>query len=102
MRATPCVPRPRMSLRTIRRAAQLARSGGMPLFSSTAADQRSRAAPANLSTPLRLRGLTLANRIVVAPMCQYSAQDGCMVDWHLMHLGQFAVSGAGLVMTEMT
>ncbi len=48
------------------------------------------------------RGLELANRIVVAPMCQYSAHNGCMGDWHLMHLGQFSVSGAGLVMTEMT
>ncbi|TAK50919.1 MAG: oxidoreductase, partial [Betaproteobacteria bacterium] len=40
-----------------------------------------------------LRGLELSNRIVVAPMCQYSAHNGCMSDWHLMHLGQFAVSG---------
>lgn len=55
-----------------------------------------------LFSPYRLRGLELENRIVVAPMCQYSARDGCMGDWHLMHLGQFAVSGAGLVMTEMT
>lgn len=55
-----------------------------------------------LFSPFRLRGLEIENRIVVASMCQYSARDGCMGDWHLMHLGQYAVSGAGLVMTEMT
>ena len=55
-----------------------------------------------LFSSFRLRGLELANRIVVAPMCQYSAHNGCMGDWHLMHLGHLAVSGAGLVMTEMT
>ncbi|TXF10799.1 NADH:flavin oxidoreductase/NADH oxidase [Pelomicrobium methylotrophicum] len=56
----------------------------------------------HLFQPIRLRGLTLDNRIMVSPMCQYSAVDGCATDWHLMHLGQFAVSGAGLVMVEMT
>ena len=55
-----------------------------------------------LFSPIHFRGMSLSNRIVVAPMCQYSAHDGCMNEWHLMHLGQFAVSGAGLVMTEMT
>jgi len=55
-----------------------------------------------LFSPLHLRGLTIANRVVVAPMCQYIAENGCMSDWHLMHLGQFAVCGAGLLMTEMT
>ncbi len=53
-----------------------------------------------LFTPIRLRGLELANRIMLAPMCQYSADDGSATDWHLMHLGQFAVSGAGLVLVE--
>jgi 2,4-dienoyl-CoA reductase-like NADH-dependent reductase (Old Yellow Enzyme family) len=47
-----------------------------------------------------LRGLTLANRVVVSPMCEYSAVDGNAQDWHLMHLGQFATSGIGLVITE--
>lgn len=47
-------------------------------------------------------GLTLANRIVIAPMCQYSAIDGCMTDWHLIHLGQLALSGAGLLTIEAT
>ncbi len=55
-----------------------------------------------LFSPLKLRGLTLANRIVVAPMCQYSADDGAATDWHLMHLGHLAVSGAGLLITEAT
>jgi NADPH2 dehydrogenase len=55
-----------------------------------------------LFSPLELRGLTLANRVVVAPMCQYSADDGAATDWHLMHLGSLAVSGAGLLITEAT
>ena len=55
-----------------------------------------------LFTPLRVRNLDLANRIVIAPMCQYSAVDGCMNDWHLMHLGQLAQSGAGLLTIEAT
>jgi 2,4-dienoyl-CoA reductase-like NADH-dependent reductase (Old Yellow Enzyme family) len=55
---------------------------------------------APLFSPLTLRGLTLDNRIVVGPMCQYSAENGSATDWHLMHLGQFATSGAGLVITE--
>jgi anthraniloyl-CoA monooxygenase len=58
--------------------------------------------PAPLFTPFTLRGLSLANRIVVSPMCQYSAEDGRVGDWHLVHLGSRAVGGAGLVMTEMT
>ncbi len=53
-------------------------------------------------TPYTLRGLTLPNRIVVSPMCQYSATDGVPDDWHLVHLGSRAVGGAGLVMAEAT
>ncbi|MBU6377112.1 MAG: bifunctional salicylyl-CoA 5-hydroxylase/oxidoreductase [Gammaproteobacteria bacterium] len=52
--------------------------------------------------PLQIRGLTLANRVVVSPMAQYSAIDGLPGDWHLMHYGARAVGGAGLVLTEMT
>jgi anthraniloyl-CoA monooxygenase len=52
--------------------------------------------------PFRVRGLELANRIVVSPMDQYSAVDGVPNEWHLVHLGSRAVGGAGLVMTEMT
>ena len=55
-----------------------------------------------LFEPLSLGALTLANRIVIAPMCQYSAVDGCMTDWHLIHLGQLALSGAGLLTIEAT
>ena len=55
-----------------------------------------------LFTPIDLRGLRLDNRIVVSPMCQYSAENGSVGDWHLMHLGQFAVSGAGMLIVEMT
>ena len=57
---------------------------------------------APLLSPLALRGVELPNRIVVSPMCQYSAIEGSATDWHLMHLGQFAVSGAGLVIVEAT
>ena len=56
----------------------------------------------NLFTPLKIRNLTLENRIVIAPMCQYSALDGCMNDWHQMHLGQLAQSGAALLTIEST
>ncbi len=58
--------------------------------------------PSILFSPITLRSLELANRIVVAPMCQYSATDGTVGDWHIMHLGQFAVSGPGLVFVEAT
>ena len=58
--------------------------------------------PPPMFTPFRLRSLVLANRVVVSPMCQYSAEDGTPGDWHLVHLGSRAVGGAGLVMTEMT
>jgi 2,4-dienoyl-CoA reductase-like NADH-dependent reductase (Old Yellow Enzyme family) len=47
-------------------------------------------------------GLPLSNRIVIAPMCQYSAVDGCMTDWHTIHLGQLALSGAALLTIEAT
>ena len=52
--------------------------------------------------PFRLRGMTLANRVVVSPMCQYSAKDGLPNDWHMVHLGSRAIGGAGLVYSEMT
>lgn len=57
-----------------------------------------------LFSPFALRGVTARNRIWVAPMCQYQvhAQDGVPTDWHLVHLGQFAIGGAGLVLTEAT
>jgi 2,4-dienoyl-CoA reductase-like NADH-dependent reductase (Old Yellow Enzyme family) len=55
-----------------------------------------------LFTPFPLGALRLANRIVVSPMCQYSAEDGSATDWHMLHLGHLAVSGAGLLMIEAT
>ncbi|WP_456298837.1 oxidoreductase, partial [Geminicoccus harenae] len=55
-----------------------------------------------LFTPIRVGNLELANRIVIAPMCQYSAVDGCMTDWHLIHLGHLALSGAALLTIEAT
>ncbi len=55
-----------------------------------------------LFEPIQLGGITLPNRIAVSPMCQYSADDGSMNDWHLMHLASMAISGAGLVTVEAT
>jgi len=56
----------------------------------------------SLFEPLTLRGITLRNRIGVSPMCMYSSDDGFANDWHLVHLGQFAVGRAALVITEAT
>jgi anthraniloyl-CoA monooxygenase len=58
--------------------------------------------PPPMFTPFRLREVVLANRVVVSPMCQYSAEDGTPGEWHLVHLGSRAIGGAGLVITEMT
>ena len=55
-----------------------------------------------LFTPFSIGKLELANRIAIAPMCQYSAVDGSMTDWHLQHLGNLSLSGAGLLMVEAT
>ena len=55
-----------------------------------------------LFTPFKMRDLTLPNRIVIAPMCQYSAQDGNVSDWHVMHLGSLSHSGAGMLIIEAT
>ncbi len=56
----------------------------------------------HLFQPLNIGGLELHNRIVIAPMCQYSAHEGTPGDWHLIHLGQLALSGAGLMIVEAT
>jgi 2,4-dienoyl-CoA reductase-like NADH-dependent reductase (Old Yellow Enzyme family) len=56
----------------------------------------------HLFDPIAFRSLTLANRIVVSPMCEYSSVDGYANDWHLVHLGSRAVGGAALVVTEAT
>lgn len=55
-----------------------------------------------LFQPLTLRGLALKNRIVISPMCQHAAQQGRATPWHLVHLGKFALGGAGLILTEST
>ena len=60
------------------------------------------AAPPPMFAPFTLRGMRLANRVVVSPMCQYSAVDGTPNDWHLVHYGARALGGAGLIYTEMT
>ena len=57
---------------------------------------------AHLFDPLTIRDLTLANRVVVSPMCEYSSTDGFVTDWHFVHFGSRAVGGAGLVLTEAT
>jgi len=51
---------------------------------------------------ISIRGVTARNRVVISPMCQYSAEDGHVTDWHLVHLGKFAQGGAGVVFTEAT
>jgi len=56
--------------------------------------------PSPLFSPFRMRGLELPNRIVVSPMCQYSAEEGSATDWHMMHLGTLSQSGAGLLIFE--
>jgi 2,4-dienoyl-CoA reductase-like NADH-dependent reductase (Old Yellow Enzyme family) len=55
-----------------------------------------------LFTPIRLRSVELSNRIIIAPMCQYSAADGRANNWHTVHLGQLALSGAGMLIVEAT
>lgn len=55
-----------------------------------------------LFSPIRMAGLELANRLVVSPMCQYSGDDGCANDWHQIHIGMLANSGAGLFVVEAT
>jgi len=59
-------------------------------------------ASSRLFSPLEVGKLKLANRIVIAPMCMYSAEDGCMTDWHQIHLGHLALSGAALLTIEAT
>ncbi len=55
-----------------------------------------------LFQPFKLGGLSLENRVVIAPMCQYSADEGAATDWHMIHLGHLALSGAGLLIIEAT
>ena len=55
-----------------------------------------------LFTSLTLRGITLKNRIVLSPMCQYQADDGHVTDWHSAHHGHFSMTGVGLAFVEAT
>ena len=55
-----------------------------------------------LFSPFKLRSLVAPNRIVVSPMCQYSAEDGRASAWHMIHLGNLALSGAGILFIEAT
>src|SRR5690349_10911942 len=55
-----------------------------------------------LFSPLKLRDVTFKNRVFVSPMCMYSSEDGMPNEWHHVHLGQFAIGGAGLVLVEAT
>jgi anthraniloyl-CoA monooxygenase len=75
-------------------AGQASRQSGIPVSVAPP--------PPPMFTPFRLRDLVLANRVVVSPMCQYSAEDGTPNDWHLVHLGSRAAGGAALVVAEMT
>ena len=75
--------------------------GGVERWFAARAGSAAAASPP-MFTPFTLRGLTVANRVVVAPMDMYSADDGTPGEFHLVHLGTRAIGGAGLVMTEMT
>ncbi len=59
-------------------------------------------ATSHLFQPIALRSITSRNRIVISPMCQYSAHEGHLDDWHLVNLGRFAIGGAGIIFTEAT
>ncbi|EPE07180.1 nadph dehydrogenase [Ophiostoma piceae UAMH 11346] len=72
-----------------------------PVAGSPVADKDSKDLP-TLFTPIKIRGVELANRFVVSPMCMYSADNGHLTDFHLVHLGQFALHGAGLTFIEAT
>jgi len=63
---------------------------------------RPKETPPPIFTPYKVRDMVLENRIMVSPMCMYSAEDGLIGDWHLVHLGSRAMGGAGLIMTEST
>ncbi|HEX6983756.1 MAG TPA: hypothetical protein VF170_00195, partial [Planctomycetaceae bacterium] len=74
-----------------------------PVTGCRAASEHDREFPeADLFSPLTIRGVTLPNRIVMSPMCQYVAEDGLASDWHLVHLGSRAAGGVGLIVVEAT
>src|SRR5215212_7842148 len=78
-------------------------SGATGARGATADAEHDREVPeVDLLSPLTVRGVTFRNRIVMSPMCQYSARDGFAHDWHLVHLGSRAVGGVALVIVEAT
>ncbi len=90
--------------RVTRRQPTAAQEGSLPgTHGCPAGAQHDREVPEiDLLSPLTIRGITLRNRIVVSPMCQYSSDDGLANDWHLVHLGSRAAGGVGLVVVEAT
>ena len=75
----------------------------MPKITLRAGADHDREVPEiDLLSPVTIRGVSFRNRIVMSPMCQYSAQDGFANDWHLVHLGSRAAGGAALVIVEET
>ncbi|CAL5874212.1 uncharacterized protein PFLUO_LOCUS8500 [Penicillium psychrofluorescens] len=74
----------------------------IPAAGSAARPQSNGQEPPKLFQPFTIRGVTFPNRIGLSPLCQYSAQDGAMTDWHLAHLGGIAQRGAGFLMIEAT
>src|SRR5205814_669967 len=86
-----------------RRARRVLRGAGQPLPRDHHRTlRRLEEIVALLFEPIELRRVKARNRIVVSPMCQYSARDGHVTDWHLVHLGKFAQGGAGIVFVEAT
>ena len=79
---------------------------GVPFYTPAqqppAGTPRDPASAPTLFQPLTNRGVTLHNRFIVSPMCTYSAHDGHLTDWHLVHVGQYALGGPGLIMVEAT
>src|SRR6266581_2789342 len=65
-------------------------------------ESRTEARTEMLFEKIQIREIAIRNRIVVSPMCQYSAEDGHVTDWHFVHLGKFAQGGAGVVFVEAT
>ncbi|KAK3310626.1 uncharacterized protein B0T15DRAFT_498728 [Chaetomium strumarium] len=93
---------------TVKKLTKSTPAAGVPFYTpaqnppaGTALDANGTEVP-TLFTPFQLRGLTLQNRFVVSPMCTYSADDGHLTDWHLVHLGGFAMRGAALTIVEAT
>lgn len=84
------------------RASSTPGSEASPISFGSSADASSRRSLPPMFKDFSLREMRLSNRVVVSPMCQYSAQDGTPNEWHLVHLGSRAIGGAGLVIAEMT